>query len=171
MSAEQKTQSELLAEQVASQFRETGRLAKAFSRDGVLDIVHAAARDFAPTADLRLNLEILYPKASLTGEVVLVDPDVTIRIGSLVYTNDTGPTTRLKLAEPAKINDEIREQNQIKVGAYNILKALILGMLNDPQKLLAMGFQRLLDETKTSMKVTSIATAIQPNNAIGVIVT
>jgi len=161
----------MLAEQVASQFRETGRLAKAFNKDGILDIINAAARDFAPTASLRLNLEILCPKASLTGEVVLADPDVTIKVGSLVYTNDTGPTTRLKLAEPARIDDEIREKNQVKIGAYLLLKTLVLSTLNDPQKLLAMGFQKLLDETKTPMKVVTIATAIQPNNAIGVIVT
>lgn len=172
MATEQVTESEKLALQISEQFRKTGEFAKAYSAKGILDLVYAAARDFAPKAVVGLKLEIVFPNASLSGSITLPDPDVTIKIGSLVYTNDPeSKIARLKLAKPAEITDEIREKDLLKVGTYKVLKALVFEALNDPNKLLALGFQRMLDETKTDMKVTGIASRVQTNQAIGVKIT
>lgn len=172
MASEQMTESEKLARQMAAELQANGVFAKAYNASGILALVYGAARDFAPDAIVGLKLDITPSSANLSGAITLNDPNVTIKIGSLIYINDSdSKTARLKLAKPAEITDEVREQNLAKVGAYKLIKTFVLGTLNDPQKLLAMGAQKGLDEIKVNMRITGIATKIQSNGAIGLKVT
>ena len=172
MSGEQITDSEKLARQMAVELQARGEFAKAYSANAILALIYGAARDFAPKAVVGLKLDITPLNASLSGSITLPDPDVTINIGSLVYTNDlNSKAARLKLAQPAQITDVVREKNLAKVGLYQGAKLLILKTLDDPQQLLAMGAQKGLDEIGVKMRITGIAARVQSNGAIGLKVT
>lgn len=172
MSAEQPTESEKLARQMAAELQTRGEFAKAYTANQILGLVNGAAKDFAPGAIIGLKFDITPPSASLSGSITLPDPDVTINVGSLVYTNDPdSKVARLKLAKPAQITDVVREKNLVKLGLYKGVKMIVLRTLDDPQQLLVMGAQHGLDELKSGMRITGIATRIQANGAIGLKVT
>ena len=172
MNTEQITESERLARQMAAELQAKGEFAKAYSANAILALVYGAARDFAPKAVVGLKLDIAPTSASLSGSITLPDPDVTINIGSLVYTNDPdSKAARLKLAQPAQITDVVREKNLAKLAVYKGVKIVVLKTLDDPQQLLAMGAQHGLDELNCGMRITGIAARVQSNGAIGLKVT
>ncbi len=171
MSKENPTETEKILLEMAQAILEKGKYGKPYTGKQIGDLVASAVRSQAPGSTAAVETNITYPKATIKGTVNLTDPNVTLYLDAIELENDPTPnTTRVRLTKPVVFREEIRETNPLKIGAYKVVKAVMMGVINDPQKLIAAGMQMGLDRLQQNVQITGVALKIQPNGAFGAIV-
>lgn len=171
MSKENPTETEKILLEMAGAILANGKYGKAYTAKQIGDLVASAVRSQAPGSTAAVEVNIAYPKATVKGTVNLTEPNVTLHLDEIELENDPTPnTTRVKLTKPVVFREEVRETNKLKVAAYNAVKVLMMGAINDPQKLIAIGMQMGLDGLQQNVQITGIALKIQPNGSFGAIV-
>ncbi len=171
MATEELTEIKKIFLEMGTALREKGRYGKAYTAKQIGDLIATAVQDQAHGSTAAVEVDITYPIATAKGIINLTDPDVTLYLDEIALENASDPkATRVKLAKQIKFREEIREKNPVKLAAYEAFRSVVMGLVDDPQTLIAYGMQGGLDGLKQQVQITGVALKIQPNGAFGAIV-